>query len=290
MKAAVYQGKEQLIVQDVPDPALEEGEILLQIDACSVCGTDMRTYRHGDKKIEPPRILGHEFCGKVVESRANGTSNIKIGDRVVMYIVMPCGNCKYCKAGRQNLCVNRTTMSYHHDGAFAPFMKVPAKAVKEGNLIKVDNPGISSEHLSLSEPLGCVMNAANRLQIGFKDTVAVIGAGPIGVMHAILARLAGAQKVWMLDISDNRLELMKRFDIDGVIKVTADGSHYQQMLDLTDGFGPSVVIVANSVAQSQADALEIAGKGAKVEFFGGLPKTKPEAVLNTNHLHYKELL
>jgi L-iditol 2-dehydrogenase len=290
MKAAVYQGKEQLIVQEVPDPSLQEGEVLLKIDACSVCGTDMRTYRHGDKKIIPPRILGHEFCGVVVESRTNGHANVKVGDRVVMYIVMSCGECRYCKAGRQNLCVNRHTMSYHYDGAFAPYVKIPAKAVREGNLIKVENRDISSQHLSLAEPLGCVMNAANRLQIGFKDTVAVIGAGPIGVMHAILARLAGAQKVWMLDISESRLEMMKQFDIDGVVKVKPDGGHYQEMLDLTDGFGASVVIVANSVAQSQADALEITGKGAKVEFFGGLPKSKPEALLNTNHLHYKELL
>lgn len=289
MKAAVYQGKEQLIVQNVPHPSLEEGEILLQIDACSVCGTDLRTYRHGDKKITPPRILGHEFCGTVVESRGNDNSTVKLGDRVVMYIVMPCGKCRYCMAGRQNLCVNRTTMSYHYDGAFAPYMKVPAKAVREGNLLVVGNNEITSTHLSLCEPLGCVMNSANRLQVGFRDTVAVIGAGPIGVMHAVLARLAGAQKVWMLDISESRLQMMKQFDIDGVVKVTPDGAHYQEMLELTDGFGPSVVIVANSVAQSQADALEIAGKGAKVEFFGGLPKSKPEALLNTNQLHYKEL-
>jgi len=289
MKAAVYQGKEELPVIDVKDPELLQGEVLLKIDACSVCGTDMRTYRHGDKKIAPPRILGHEFCGTVIESKAGNEGNVKVGDRVVMYIVMPCGECRYCTAGRQNLCINRTTMSYHHDGAFAPYMKVPAKAVREGNLIKVENNEITSEHLSLCEPLGCVMNAANRLQIGFKDTVAVIGAGPIGVMHAILARLAGAQKVWMLDISESRLEMMKQFDIDGVVKVQQDGSHLQQMQELTDGFGASVVIVANSVAQSQSDALEIAGKAAKVEFFGGLPKSKPEALLNTNHLHYKEL-
>ncbi|MGC4234899.1 MAG: alcohol dehydrogenase catalytic domain-containing protein [Niabella sp.] len=290
MKAAVYEGKEQLIVRDIDIPSLEEGEILLEIEACCVCGTDMRTYRHGDKKIIPPRVLGHEFCGRIIESKAGGSYNLKIGDRVVMYIVLACGKCRYCTMGRQNLCTSRTTMSYHHDGAFARYMKVPAKAVKDGNLIKVDNEEISSVHLSLSEPLGCVMNSANRLKIGFQDTVAIIGAGPIGVMHAILARLAGAQKVWMLDISENRLKMMEQFDIDGVVKVTADSSHIQEMEALTNGWGASVVIVANSVAQSQADALEIAGKGARVEFFGGLPKSKPEALLNTNHLHYKELL
>src|SRR3954454_1454299 len=129
MKAAVYEGKEQLIVRDVPDPVLSDGEVLLEIEACCVCGTDLRTYRHGDKKITPPRILGHEFCGRVVESRANGTSNVVVGDRVVMYIVLPCGNCRYCKLGRANLCESRSTMSYHHDGAFAPYVKVPAKGV-----------------------------------------------------------------------------------------------------------------------------------------------------------------
>jgi L-iditol 2-dehydrogenase len=134
------------------------------------------------------------------------------------------------------------------------------------------------------------MNAATRMDIGFKDTVAVIGAGPIGTMHAILARLAGAQKVWMLDISENRLNMMEQFDVDGVIRVRPDNSHFEDMMRRTDGLGASVVIVANSVGQSQADALEIAGKGAKVEFFGGLPKSKPEALLNTNHLHYKELI
>ena len=289
MKAAIYLGKEEIIVQDVPDINLQEDEMLIKIEACSVCGTDLRTYRHGDKKIIPPRILGHEFCGIVEETSTKEKNGLKKGDRVVMYIVMACGTCRYCMSGRQNLCINRSTISYHHDGAFAPYMKVPAKAVREGNLIKVDNENITSQHLSLCEPLGCVMNAANRLQIGFKDTVAVLGAGPIGVMHAVLARLAGAQKVWMLDISAPRLEMMKRFDVDGVVQVSSDGSHFEEMLNLTDGFGPSVVIVANSVAQSQADALEIAGKAAKVEFFGGLPKSKPEALLNTNHLHYKEL-
>ena len=290
MKAAVYEGKEQLIVRDIEMPSLEEGEMLLEIEACSVCGTDMRTYRHGDKKITPPRVLGHEFCGRIIESRTNGSSHLNIGDRVVMYIVLACGKCRHCTTGRQNLCTDRTTMSYHHDGAFARYMKIPARAVKDGNLIRVDNNEISSIHLSLSEPLGCVMNSANRLKIGFQDTVAIIGAGPIGVMHAILARLAGAQKVWMLDISENRLKMMEQFDIDGVVKVDKDNSHLQQMAELTNGFGASVVIVANSVAQSQADALEMAEKGGRVEFFGGLPKSSPEALLNTNHLHYKELL
>lgn len=289
MKAAVYLGKEQLPVQDVDMPSLEEGEVLLKIETCNVCGTDLRTYRHGDKKINPPMILGHEFCGEVVDTRAGPKASVKVGDRVVMYIVLPCGTCRYCTAGRTNLCISRTTMSYQHHGAFAEYMKVPARAVANGHLFPVQ-PGLSSEHMSLAEPLGCVINAHGKLDIGLKDTVAVIGAGPIGTMHAIVSRLQGAQKVWMLDTSAERLEIASRFDFDETVLVDGEGGHFEKMAELTDGLGPSVVIVACSSAHAQADALEIAGKGARVEFFGGLPKSNPTAVLNTNHLHYKEIV
>ena len=109
-------------------------------------------------------------------------------------------------------------------------------------------------------------------------------------MHAIVSRLQGAQRVWMLDVSEKRLAMADGFDIDDTVQVTPDGAHLERMQELTDGLGPSVVIVACSNAHAQADALEIAGKGARVEYFGGLPKSAPTAVLNTNHLHYKELV
>ncbi|RXK55925.1 alcohol dehydrogenase [Oleiharenicola lentus] len=287
MKAAVYLGKEQLPVQTVADPTLDDGEMLLAIDSCSVCGTDLRTYRHGDAKIKPPRILGHEFCGRVVESRAPD-SPIKVGDRVVMYIVLVSGTDRYVEAGRANLTANRTTISYHHDGAFAPFMKVPALAVRQGNLFKATND-LPSDHLSVAEPLGCCMNAHSRLGIGLKDTVAVIGAGPIGIMHATLARLQGAQQVIVLDNNPRRLEMARAFDLDATVLVKPDGSHREEVARLTGGFGPDVVIVAVSAAAAQNDALEIAGKAGRVNFFAGLPKSAPTATLNVNTIHYKEL-
>lgn len=291
MKAATYFGKEDLRVRETETPGLDTGEVLIEVDACAVCGTDLRTYRHGDRKITPPRILGHEFCGTVVESAAlPGESNVKVGDRVVMYIVLACGECRYCRMGRENLCVDRTTMSYHHDGAFAPLMKVPAQGVRNSHLFKVESD-IPSDQMGLAEPLGCVINAHGKLKVDLYDTVAVIGAGPIGVMHAAVARLQGAQKVWMLDTMPNRLEMAaERFDLDGTVLVDREGGHLETMRELTAGLGPSVVIVACSNAHAQADALEIVGKGGRVEFFGGLPKSAPTAVLNTNHLHYKEIV
>jgi L-iditol 2-dehydrogenase len=288
MKAAVYLGKDQVVVQDVPEPAPAVGEVLLSIEACSICGTDLRTWRHGDKKILPPRILGHEFCGSVVESRAKG-ANVSVGDRVVMYIVILNGSDRYVERGRENLSSHRTTMSYHHDGAFAPLMRVPAAAVAQGNLFRVTS-AIPSDLMSLAEPLGCVMNAHSRLGVGKGDTVAVFGAGPIGIMHAVVSRLQGARKVYILDNNPARLEMARAFDLDGTVLVRPDGAHREEMARLTGGEGADVVIVAVSAAAAQADALEIAGKAGRVNFFAGLPKSNPVASLDVNHLHYKELV
>ena len=297
MKAAVYTGMPTLSdkgersatveVREMPEPSLSHGELLLEIEACAICGTDLRTYRHGDPKIQAPRILGHEFCGRVIESRAE-SANVKIGDRVVMYIVLVDGADRYTERGRENLSGSRTTMSYHHDGAFAKRMAVPALGVRNGCLFPVTSD-IPSPQLALAEPLGCCMNAHSRLGVGLKDTVAVIGAGPIGIMHACLARLQGAQKVFVVDTNPARLELAKRFDIDGVVLSDASGSHRDELCRLTDGHGPDVVIVAVSSAAAQNDALEIAAKAGRINFFAGLPKTAPLAPLNVNHIHYKEL-
>ncbi len=287
MKAAVYEGKEQINLREVPTPTLDEGELLLAIDACSICGTDLRTYRHGDKKITPPRVLGHEFCGRVVESRAPD-ANVKVGDRVVMYIVILHGTDRYVEMGRANLSTQRTTISYHHDGAFAPFMKVPAAAVRQGSLFKVSDD-ISPVEMSLAEPLGCVVNAHSRLHVGIKDTVAVIGAGPIGMMHAVLSGFQGAQKVIVLDNNPARLAMAKRFDIDATVLVKPDGSHRAEVVELTNGFGADVVISAVSAAPTLSDALELAAKAARVCFFAGLPKSNPFASLDANQIHYKEL-
>jgi L-iditol 2-dehydrogenase len=285
MRAAVFQGVENIVVGDVTTPKLEAGEVLLEIEACSVCGTDMRTYHHGHKNIQAPRVLGHEFVGRVVESAAPDAP-VVVGDRVVMYIVLACGQCRHCRAGRANLCDDRTTMAYQHDGGFAQFMRVPSQGVRQLYTVQSDIPSV---HMSLAEPLGCVINAYSRTRVGLKDSVVVFGAGPIGIMHALVARAQGAQRVVMLDVNAARLEGARGFDIDDTVLVSSDGAHLEAVKALTNGEGPSVVIVAVSAASACADALVMAGKGGRVNFFAGLPKTNPSASLDLNQVHYKEL-
>ncbi|MCJ8329053.1 MAG: alcohol dehydrogenase catalytic domain-containing protein [Lentisphaeria bacterium] len=287
MKAAVYHGKEDIRISDVDTPTIGDGEILIKVHACAVCGTDMRTYNHGHKSIEPGRVLGHEFCGEIVENASNNP--LAIGERVVMYIVMPCGECRYCQKGIDNMCMNRTTLSYHHDGAFAEYVAIPEKAVANNHLYKVPD-AIHSDAAALCEPLGCVLNAHGRLQVTSDDQVVVLGSGPIGVMHALVAKVHGAKNVMLLDPSKERLDIAERFGFDHYIQVSSDKAHHDAVMKATDGFGADVVIVACSVAAAQSDALELAGKQGRVEFFGGLPKDKPMTTLDGNLIHYKELM
>ena len=289
MKAAVYLGGPQNIaVQEVPEPKLLEGEAMLKIGACNICGVDLRTFRHGDEKIKPPRVLGHELSGTVVELK-HCNAGVKAGDRVTMYVVLACGACVYCKKGKANLCDTRTTIGYQHDGAFAEYMRVPKQAVENRHLIPIPDQ-ISFEEAALAEPLGCVINSHGRLNIGIKDTVVVIGAGPIGLLHGLVSKIEGANHVCLMDVLGQRLKLAEQFDFDSYVQVTDQRTHIKTAQGLNDGLGPDVVIVACAVAQAQIDALEMAAKTARIEFFGGLPKTNPVANLGTNLIHYRELV
>lgn len=281
-------GARNIQVKTVADPVIGQGEAILRIGACNICGVDLRTYTHGDEKIKPPRILGHELAGTVVEL-ASDKAGVKVGDRVAMHVVLACGACTYCKRGRPNLCDNRTTMSYQHDGAFAQFMIVPRAAVENRQLIRIPDH-VSFEEAALAEPLGCTLNAHGHLNIGSNDTVVVIGAGPVGVLHSVVARIERAAHVCLMDVSAQRLKLAEQFGLDSYIVAKEDGSHIRAARQLKEGLGPDVVIVACAAAQAQADALEMAGKTARVEFFGGLPKPNPCARLNTNLIHYRELV
>jgi L-iditol 2-dehydrogenase len=289
MKAAVYMGGEKNIqIKDVPDPVLKEGELLVKVGAANICGVDSRTYNFGDKKLDLNRILGHEFAGTIVDG-ARPEMGLNIGDRVTSYVVIPCGTCIYCKRGRANMCETRKTFSYQIDGSFAEYIVIPKEAVDNNHLFHIPDH-VNFEEAALAEPLATVLNAHGKMNIGIKDSVVVLGAGPIGILHSLVAKIEGANHVCLMDISEDRLKLGEKFKLDSYVKVTEDGSHLETAKAMNDGLGPDVVIVANTAAQSQVEALEMVGKCGRVEFFGGLPKSNPFATLNTNLIHYREIV
>lgn len=285
MRAAVYTGIEQIVLQAVPDPRIGPGDVLLKVDAATICGTDLKIYLHGKSNVRPPQILGHEFAGTIAEV-GRDVSGYAPGDRIAVDPVVACGTCRYCLRGKPALCPYLTVIAYDYPGAFAPYIALPRVAVLGGALYRIPDK-LSATTAAIMEPLACAVNAHERMATGIGDTVLVTGAGPLGVMHACLARARGASRVLLADVLPNRLALAEGFGFDELLDASA-GDFIGRVKAQTDGEGADVVVVANSSAAAQAQALPLAAKAGRICFFGGLPQASPTVQIDSNVLHYRE--
>lgn len=286
MIAAIYKGIGNMVVEDVPTPSIQDGELLVKVKVCAICGGDLRTFHHGHAAIKPPIILGHEFAGEIVAVGA-GVDRYAVGDRVIVAPGIGCGHCSYCLSGNQHLCYHRLTLGHQYHGGFAEFVRIPAIAVQAGNVNLIPD---SVDYLSatLAEPLACVINGQEAMQIQLGDTVAVIGTGPIGIMHAELACSRGAGKVFLINRSQPRLDRARPLGYDAYISSQKDDA-VQRVLELTDGMGANVVIVTAGSEAAMQMGLAMTGKMGKVCFFAGLPKDKPQVTIDANFLHYRQI-
>lgn len=286
MIAAIYKGIGNMVVEDVPTPSIQDGELLVKVKVCAICGGDLRTFHHGHAAIKPPIILGHEFAGEIV-AVGTGVERYAVGDRVIVAPGIGCGHCSYCLSGNQHLCYHRLTLGHQYHGGFAEFVRIPAIAVQAGNVNLIPD---SVDYLSatLAEPLACVINGQEAMQIQLGDTVAVIGTGPIGIMHAELARSRGAGKVFLINRSQPRLDRARPLGYDAYISLQKDDA-VQRVLELTDGMGANVVIVTAGSEAAMQMGLAMTGKMGKVCFFAGLPKDKPQVTIDANFLHYRQI-
>ncbi len=283
-KAALLVNVENLkiVERDIPRP--DTGEILIRVKSCAICGTDIKVFHHGHKHIVFPRITGHELSG-VIEETGPAVKKFKPGDKVAVAPAIPCGECYYCRRGWQSMCDNLKAIGYHFDGGFAQYMIVPEVAVRNGcvNLVP-DN--LSFDEAALAEPLACVINGQQLSRVEMGDTVLILGAGPIGCLHAELAKNIGASKVILADVVQNRLDMA---GFTGAIRVNTKQTDLKKFVaEQTDGRMADRVIVAVGVPEAQEQSLELVSKRGSVNFFGGLPKESPFARINTNILHYGE--
>ena len=207
MKAIVYHGIGDVRLEELPKPEPKEGEILLKVEACAICGTDVRIINSGHHAIEPPRVTGHEISASIAEL-GQGVDNYQVGDKVVVVTPVGCGNCKYCQMGQQNMCPEVSqkvhSLGYYCNGGFAEYMLIPAEAVANNNLIKYE-ADVSFDTTSLTEPLSCAYNAQELLNIQKGDSVVIFGAGPMGCMHGLLAKAKEASKIIIVDVIDEKL-------------------------------------------------------------------------------------
>ncbi|HUX20114.1 MAG TPA: alcohol dehydrogenase catalytic domain-containing protein, partial [Spirochaetia bacterium] len=206
MKAIVYHGPEDLRVEEVPTPRSEPDGLVVRLLASSICGTDLRIL-HGNHRMYPEgtlRIPGHEVVGEVSEIGSE-VRNIPIGRRVFIAPNIGCGHCRQCISGNNNRCADYQAIGITMDGGFAEYLRVPGEFIAAGNLIEVGR-GLDSAVGALTEPFACVLRGQDRLAIRPGEVVLVMGAGPIGIMHAKLAKLSGASVVIVSEPNKRRAE------------------------------------------------------------------------------------
>lgn len=288
MKAAIFYGINDIKIEEIDTPNIYEDEMLLKVRACAVCGTDLRIFKYGHFKIPKgvKRVLGHEVSGEIVEvgSKVKG---YKVGMRVAVPPNIGCGVCEMCINGFNQMCPDYEAFGISVDGGFEEYMRIPASAIRAGNVIPIPD-NLTFEEAAIAEPLSCCYNSYKALETKPGDTLLVVGAGPIGALHAMLNKLAGATKVIVADISEERLKEAKNLGADFTVN-SAKNSLEEEVNKITNGRGADVIITACSVPDLQREALELAAVHGRINFFGGLPKEKENVTLNTNFIHYKEL-
>ena len=288
MKAAVYTGYDKMEVREVPTPRIDSGSALVKVFACAVCGSDIRIFHHGNNRVTPPQTLGHEIAGEIV-AVGDGVSKFKAGDRIAIGADVPCGECAFCEAGIGNNCQINYAMGYQFAGGFAEYVLLNSTVMNHGPVHRLADH-VSFDEGALAEPLACVLNALELSPVKLNDTVVLMGAGPIGMMLCEVARLMGAAKIILVNRSHPRLEIAKRLGVADVYICSGEENAIGRILCETENLGADVIFTANPSPRSQADALHMAKNRGRISFFGGLPKDDCIVPLDTNIIHYKELL
>lgn len=275
-------GVKDLKVEDVEVPEVKDGEVLVKVKAATTCGTDLKIFQRGyvEKVIKLPTIFGHEWAGEVAEV-GKGLEWPRKDMRVRAGNSAPCLHCSMCQRGKYNLCENMIWLW----GAYAEYIKVPARMVLM-NMQGIPN-GISYEEAAITEPLACVLHGVEQANVKLGDTVAIIGAGPIGLLHLLTVKKMGAGRTIMIDLVDERLGFAEKLGADATVNSGKENVE-TRIRELTGGYGADVAIEAIGLSATWEQALKLARKGGTVLEFGGCPPGT-EIKVNAEMLHYGEL-
>ena len=287
MKAAMQTGVRQFEVREVPDPALPDDGLILRVTACGVCGSDLRRWREGLPPGVDGIIPGHEIAGEVIAVGPKVT-RVAVGDRLAMAPDIHCGHCWYCRRGLYNLCddMRMVGITPGYPGGFAELLAVSGDVLANGIVHPIPD-GLPDEIAALAEPCSSVLASHIKTNTSLNDTVAVIGAGPIGCLLVATAKARGA-RAFIVVRSDRRRELVARFAPDAIIDSSREDM-VERARVLTHGLGVDIAICANPDASTQEAAVRMVRKGGKVVLFGGLPKANPMTTLDSNRIHYGEI-
>ncbi|RPJ24290.1 MAG: hypothetical protein EHM35_16500, partial [Planctomycetaceae bacterium] len=287
MRTAYLTGPKRIELREVSEPHAPPGGIVLDVKACGICGSDLRRWKEGPPKGVAGVVPGHEAAGVVLEV-GKGVDQYAAGDYLAIAPDVHCGRCYYCKRGLYNLCneLRFVGVTPELPGALAEKLVLTEEVLVNG-IVHPMPEGMTFVEGSLAEPSCSVLACHHRAGTGLRDTVVVMGAGPIGCLHIVVAKSRGASVI-VSEPSGTRRRLAERFAPQAIVDPTSEDLS-ARVREMTGGVGADIVICANPVAQTQTQAVEIVRKRGKVVLFGGLPKANPMVTLDSNRIHYGEI-
>lgn len=284
MRALIFDRPGDIRVVDIPSPDPGPGEVVIEVGAASVCASDLRVYR-GEKYAKPGVVPGHEFAGTVV-ALGDGVDGLRLGDGVAVYPIIACGGCDFCRRGLRNRCTSRRTLGYDANGGLAEQVLLPASLVAQGHAVKLAE-GADWGRAALTEPTACVLNSLESCRFRAGVSVAVLGAGPMGLLHVLLARALGASEIIVAEPVEVRREAAS--DIGASVVCDGNPDELRAVVDeATGGNGCDIVIVSVGLNGLTETALQVAGRQSSVNLFAGFPP-ESSALVDVNDLHYREV-
>lgn len=285
MRATIFHEPGRVTVEDRPAPRAGAGQIRLRMAAASLCASDVRVYR-GEKYAAPGVVPGHEVAGVVDEVGAD-VEGIREGDRVVICPIVACNRCRYCLLGRRNRCVERRTLGYDLDGGFAEHLLIPEAIVQTGHVIPVPD-SLPLELAAITEPSACVLASLELCEVGAGTSMVIIGAGPMGMMHLLMARALGASPIIVSEPVAERRELARRWGADIVVDPATQD--LRDIVRAETGDGADAVIVSVGIGALVEPALAVVRPQGVVNLFAGFPKGAPPVPFDPNLVHYGEIV
>lgn len=285
MKAAVVHGKGDIRIESYPTPSAGDGEIVVRTRMCGICATDIKTLLGQGLPKDLPTILGHEVVGEIAEV-GKGVSGFRTGDRVAVYPIAVCGDCYFCRRGRNSLCEHEFGLAHGIEGGFAEYVRLPREIVEIGGVVKLPDD-LPFERAVLAEPLSCVLASVKACRVEAESTVLILGAGPMGLMHVKMAKWSGA-RVIAVDLLDGRLEAAKKMGADFCLNPRSV-NYKEEISKITDGRGAEAVIASLGVPQVIEEHLKLTRKGGTFNIFGGPPAGQLISV-DPRWLHYGEIV
>lgn len=286
MKAVILSAPNIFGPTQIDVPQIADDEILLKMKSTAICGTDMRILTGKKTRgVRYPSVIGHEICGLIYKVGEN-VKNWHVGDHVAVANVIPCHKCHNCLTGRENACMNRKAIGYEFDGGFAEYVLIPNIAIESGNLIKLPD-SIPFAEGALIEPLACCIRGVKNAGTKFGDVVLIVGAGPIGLIHLQLSKLAGAKKVIISEPIQSRREKAKKLGADIIVDPLTE--NLEKIVNTeTNNIGVNVAVMAIGVPSLVNNILKLCCKGGTLNLFAGFAGTG-ESAIEVNTIHYNEI-